>query len=121
MKREKSPGDSRFQRSDRGHTVSVTATEAQNEFGRILDTVAQDRVVIITRHNTPKAVLMSLERFDALSRTEDVTLDTLSAEFDALLAGMQTEESRAGMRRAFDASPEELGRAAVEAAQNRSG
>lgn len=47
--------------------------------------------------------------------------DTLIAYYDALLDSMQTPEARAGMRRAFDASPEELGRAAVAAASKGSG
>jgi prevent-host-death family protein len=108
------------QTTERTGVVSVTATEAQNEFGRILDTVAQDRLVIITRHNTPRAVLMSLDRFDALSRAGEAVLDRLTGEFDALLERMQTPEARAGVRRAFGASPDELGRAAVAAAERRS-
>jgi prevent-host-death family protein len=100
-------------------TISVTATEAQNEFGRILDTVAQDRVVIVTRHNAPKAVIMSISRYDALARSDTTILDTLTAEFDALFDEMQTPEANAAMDRAFYASPRELGRAAAAAAQCR--
>jgi hypothetical protein len=37
----------------------------------------------------------------------------LSSEFDALLARMQTPEARAGMQAAFDATPEQLAKAAV--------
>jgi prevent-host-death family protein len=102
-------------------TISVTATEAQNEFGRILDTVAQDRVVIVTRHNAPKAVIMSLSRYDALAGSDTTMLDTLSAEFDAWLAKMQTPEVRAATRRAFESSPEELRQAAMEAAREHEG
>lgn len=102
-------------------TISVTATEAQNEFGRLLDSVAQDRVVVITRHNTPRAVLMSVDRFDALAGAEAAVLDTLTDEFDALLAKMQTPEVRAATRRAFDASPDELRDAAMEAARSSEG
>jgi len=40
-------------------------------------------------------------------------------DFDALLAGMQTPKARAGMKAAFDATPRELGRAAVAAARKR--
>jgi prevent-host-death family protein len=100
----------------RRNSISVSATEAQNEFGRILDTVAKDRVVVITRHNTPKAVLMSVGQFEALTG-EDTLLDTLTAEFDALLDRMQRPEVRAALREAYHASPEEFGEAAVEAAR----
>jgi hypothetical protein len=40
-------------------------------------------------------------------------LDTLSGEFDGLFARMQTEAAAAGMQAAFDAYPQELGKAAV--------
>jgi antitoxin Phd len=110
--------DRRLRKAGQG-TISVTATEAQNEFGRILDTVAQDRVVIITRHNTPRAVIMSVDRFDELSGADKAVLDTLTEEFDALFDRMQTPEANAAMDRAFYASPEELGRAAAAAAQRR--
>jgi len=108
-------------RNGRGESISVTATEAQNEFGRILDTVVQDRVVVITRHNAPRAVMISVERYDALTGAETAMLDTLTAEFDALLERMQTPEVRAATRRAFDASPDELRQAAMEAARDSAG
>lgn len=101
--------------------IAVTATEAQNEFGRMLDTVAGDRVVVITKHNTPRAVLMSIDRYDALCGVEEAVLDTLTDEFDALLERMQTPAARTGMKRAFGASTAELGQAAVTAAKRRSG
>jgi antitoxin Phd len=112
-------GIDRRSRNGRQGTISITATEAQNEFGRILDTVAQDRVVVITRHNKARAVVMSIEKFDALSGAETALLDTLTAEFDELFEQMQTPEASAAMDRAFYASPEELGRAAAAAAQRR--
>lgn len=46
-------------------------------------------------------------------------IDPLNAEFDALLDAMQTPKARAGMNAAFEASPEEVGRAAVAAASKR--
>ncbi len=98
---------------------SVTATEAKNEFGRVLERVLQGGMVVITKHDTPKAVLLSLDEFNALAPATERTLDTLSAEFDALLAQMQTPKARRGMKAAFGASPKVLGRAAVAAARKR--
>ncbi|HEX5726474.1 MAG TPA: type II toxin-antitoxin system prevent-host-death family antitoxin [Longimicrobiaceae bacterium] len=95
----------------------MTSTEAQNGFGRLLDTVARDATVLIQKHNVTQAVVMSVDRYEALSRGSAPSLDDLAAEFDELLARMQTPEARAGMRDAFAASPDELGRAAVEAAR----
>ena len=94
---------------------SVTATEAKAEFGRVLDLAIQGGAVVITKHETPKAVLISVDEFNALAQERSATLDTLTAEFDAMLARMQTPAARAAMEAAFDASPERLGKAAVAA------
>lgn len=96
---------------------SVPATRFKNEFGAIFEQAALGGAVAITKHNTPKAVLLSYAEFQALTRSSSPVLDELDEEFDALLAGMQTPGAKAGMAAAFDASPEELGRAAVKAAR----
>jgi prevent-host-death family protein len=98
---------------------SYTATEAKNEFGRVLDQAIQGATVVITRHDAPRAVLISIDKFNALQQAPQIKLNTLSAEFDALLARMQTATARVGMERAFNASPVELGKAAEGAARKR--
>jgi antitoxin Phd len=100
-------------------TKSVTATEAKNEFGRLLDTVIQGAAVVITRHDAPRAVLMSIEAFKALSAAGERQLHSLSEEFDALLERQQTSKAKAGMKAAFAASPATLGKAALAAARSR--
>lgn len=109
-------------RNRRGEQVEIpwfTATDAKNEFGRVLETAIQKGVVTITRHDAPKAVLLSLDEFNALVGAGSSKLDTLSGEFDALLARMQGPKAREGMKAAFDASPAQLGKAAVAAARKR--
>lgn len=107
--------------ASRNSVVYMTATEAQNGFGRVLDTVARDGTVMITKRNETQAVVMSVERYEALTRGSTSDLDELTAEFDELLERMQTPEARAGLRDAFRASPDELSRAAVAAARGRAG
>jgi antitoxin Phd len=107
---------------NRGETreaSSVTATEAKNEFGRILESVIRGTRVFITKHHARKAVLISVDDFDVLSASAHSKLDTLSSEFDALLTRMQARGTRSKMKAAFNASPKQLGRAAVEAATKR--
>ena len=99
--------------------IKITATEAKNKLGEVLDRVIQGGMVLITKHETPKAVLLSMEEYGALSSATQSRLDTLNGEFDALLARMQTAKSRAGMKAAFAASPKQLGKAAIEAARKR--
>jgi prevent-host-death family protein len=96
---------------------TVAATRFKNEFGAIFEQASLGGAVAITKHNTPKAVLMSYAEFQALTRSSSPVLDELDDEFDALLAKMQTPAAKAGVAAAFDASPEEFGRAAVRAAR----
>ena len=98
---------------------AFTSTVAKNEFGRLLEMAIRGRPVTITKHGAPKAVLISLEEFTALRHAADSRLDALSETFDAMLAQMQAPKARAGMKAAFDASPKELGKAAVAAARKR--
>ena len=79
----------------------------------------QGGAVVITKHDVPKAVMVSVETFNALSRAGETRLDTLSLEFDALLARMQTSKTRRGMKAAFAASGKRLGQAAVAATRSR--
>jgi len=99
--------------------ASFTATDAKKEFGRVLEIVLRGGRVLITRHDQPKAVVLSMDEFNALTQATARTLETLSGQFDAVLAGMQTARARAGLRAAFEATPREIGRAAVAAARRR--
>jgi len=98
---------------------SFTATDAKKRFGRVLEIVLRGGAVVITKHDAPKAILISVDEFNALTKANDRTLDTLSGDFDAMLARMQTPTARTRMKAAFDASPKEVGRAAVAAARKR--
>ncbi|HXO28467.1 MAG TPA: type II toxin-antitoxin system Phd/YefM family antitoxin [Thermoanaerobaculia bacterium] len=104
---------------ERAAMPTFTATDAKNEFGRVLDTALEKGAVVITRHDAPKAVLLAIGEFDALVAAGERTLDTLTGEFDELLARMQTSTARRGMADAFNATPARLGRAAVAAAKKR--
>jgi prevent-host-death family protein len=109
----------RNRRGDRVEATPFTATEAKKQFARLLELVQQGGAVVITKHDAPRAILLSVGEFAALTKTTESALDTLTAEFDAVYARMQTPRSRAALKAAFDASPRELGRAAVAAARKR--
>ncbi len=97
----------------------VTATEAKNRFGQVFDAALQGTVVVITKHATPKAVILSYDAYQALTRPSSEKLNQLGASFDAMLARMQTPRIRAGTRAGFSATPKQLGKAAVAAAKRR--
>ncbi|RZL11828.1 MAG: type II toxin-antitoxin system Phd/YefM family antitoxin [Rubrivivax sp.] len=105
-------------RNHRGEQVPVaefSATEAKNSFGRVLDTAFSQGVVAITKRDRTTAVVLSLDAYQALLDAQAQPLDALSHEFDALLQRMQAPASRDAMLDAFDASPDELGLAAMNA------
>ena len=107
-------------RNSQGQLVDVStvaATKVKNEFGSILEQAMHGGAVAITRHDLPKAVLLSFEEFVALVKDRAPQLNDLANEFDALLADMQTAKSRQGMAKAFEAPASRLGRAAVSAAR----
>jgi len=109
-------------RNSKGELVDLQAfpaTRLKNAFSAVLDQVAHDGAVTITRHDRPSAVLVSYAEFEALMAQRAPGLNELTAEFDSLLAGMQSQKSKKGMTAAFDASPAAMGRAAVRAAKKR--
>lgn len=99
--------------------VTMNATDAKNQMGHVLDMVMHGGVVLITKHETPKAAVIPIEEYERFSRAAEAKLNALSSEFDALLERMQTREARVGMQAAFEASPEQLARAAVQFARKR--
>jgi antitoxin Phd len=96
---------------------SIAATQVKNEFGTILEKATRGGAVAITRHDAPKAVLVSYEEFQSLAQARSRSLDNLGAEFDDLLESLQNPKARKGMDTAFNASPAKLGRAAAKAAR----
>lgn len=93
--------------------LTVTATEAKNGFGPLLEQVIQGRSIVITKHDRPKAVLLPVAEFEALVSRSEPTLASLTKEFDSVLVRMQSASNRRGLEAAFEASPAELGRLAV--------
>jgi antitoxin Phd len=109
-------------RNAQGELVDLTqvpATRFKNELAAMFEQAALGRPVAITRHDTPKAVLISYDEFRALMAARSPSLGALEAEFDALLEGMQSPAFRKALAAAFDAAPEVVGRAAVKAATPR--
>lgn len=109
-------------KNSRGELVdipAVAATRVKNEFGQILEQATHTGAVAITRHDTTKAVLLSVAEFESLVNSRSRTLDVLGNEFDEMLAGMQTAKSRKGMKAAFNATPAQLGQAAAKGARRK--
>jgi antitoxin Phd len=104
----------RSRSSELADPPQISASAAKNSFGRVLDRVAKEGRVAITKHDQPCAVLLSIEEYRALVGAGEITLNTLSDEFDALFERMQKPGAAAAMQRALALTPAQLGRAAVK-------
>lgn len=100
---------------------SVPATDAKNDFAGVLEMAVNGESVVITKHDTPKAMLVSIERLGAVLAKQEPDLQALTREFDDLVARMQTPKARAAARRLLTATPQALGVAAQRAAARRRG
>jgi antitoxin Phd len=114
----KNPGSHAATRNDvpaLGDLPSLSSTQVQNRFGGVLDELRKSGAILIERHERPAAVLMSIEDFAHLSARAQPgpQLRALTAEFDALVARMQSPEGSAGLAQAFAAAPAELAAAAA--------
>lgn len=93
--------------------ASIPATEAQNNFGRVLGRAKREGRVFITRYDQPEAVVLSIEEYDALTGREPVDLRALEREFDAMLHRMQRPEYERAVDKLFSMTGSQLGKAAV--------
>ena len=87
---------------------------------KAVKTAAPDgTTVLITKHDSPRAVLISIDHFQSLQEAPQAKLNTLTEQFDTLLERMQSPKARRGMAAAFRANTKQLGKAAVAAARKR--
>lgn len=102
---------------------SVNATQAKNQFGEILRRVQSASPVFIEKHGTPLAVVLDVQSYEALQfrarNAQQVQLDALRDEFDAMYARMQTPRSRRAIDRLSVVSDEELNSVAARHAKRR--
>lgn len=100
---------------------TATATELKNATADILDRVTTQGAMVLTRHNKPRAVLLPIEQYEQLLGGEDDWLADLKVECQDMLKCMQDPKQKAAALKAFNATPEELGRAAVAGARRKQG
>jgi PHD/YefM family antitoxin component YafN of YafNO toxin-antitoxin module len=90
---------------------SVSATQLVAGIQKVGRTVATHGAVLITKHDQPAYVLMSVERYCEMQRAAEPDLGALGGEFDAMLARMQGQGDAM--------APEAIGTAAVKAVKPR--
>lgn len=94
---------------------SSPASKLKNAFKPVFQQVLKDGAVSITRNRRREAVLMSAELYDQIiaELASRDPLEVLRKDYDARFAALRTNEAQDTLQNAFDASPEELGKAAI--------
>ncbi|MDM0066519.1 hypothetical protein [Variovorax sp. J31P207] len=95
---------------------AVSATQLVSGMQKVTSAVMTHGAVVVTRHDEPAMVLMSIDRYLALEQAAKPDLDALTRQFDDMFARMQGDAAAQAMADAFAMSPAELGKAAVRAA-----
>jgi PHD/YefM family antitoxin component YafN of YafNO toxin-antitoxin module len=95
---------------------SVTASKLVGGMQQVTHEVMTKGAIVITRHEVPTMVMLSVERYLALEQAAEPDLQGLTRQFDDMLARMQAPDAVRGMAQAFEMSPAQLGRAAARAA-----
>ena len=81
----------------------------------VMRTVRQEGAVVVTNHNEPEAVILDVERYEALLQAtrqveaqEEAALDALRRRFDERLAVLRTDDASDRLRAAIR-KPAKLG------------
>lgn len=85
----------------------ITASDAKNQFGKVLDRVLSEGPITITRHDTDRAVVISMAEFEKIQRKESPAIAAFDGELDEWFDSLQTPESKKAMNDAFYAMPGE--------------
>lgn len=94
---------------------SVSASKMVGAMQQVTNTVMTHGAVVVTRHDQPSMVLLSVDRYLELEQAAAPNLDALTQRFDDLYAAMQGDVAARAMEDAFALSPAHLGQAAVHA------
>ena len=95
---------------------SFSATKLASGMQAVASTVMARGAVVITRHEKPTMVLMSVERYLQMAQASEPDLEALTHRFDDMFARMQGEAAARAMDDAFAMDSSALGEAAIAAA-----
>jgi len=96
---------------------TVSATRLVAGMQKVTSAVLSEGAVVVTRHDEPTMVLMSIDRYLKLKQAAEPDLEGLTRRFDDMFARMQAPRAAESMADALAMTPAELGQAAVLAAK----
>ena len=100
---------------------SSPSSQLKNAFKSVYQQALESGAVSITRNRKREAVLLSAKLYDEIiaELAARDPLETLRKDYEAHFAAMQTDSAHKAYQDAFDASPEDLGKSAVEPASKK--
>lgn len=99
---------------------SVSTTELAGAIQKVTGAVVSAGAVLVTKHDQPAMVLVSVDRYLQLTRAGEPDLGALTRRFDEMVERMQGPDAERRMTEAFAMSPAELGAAAQAIARDAS-
>ena len=92
----------------------VTASVLKNKFSEVAR-LASSGPLAVSRHNRREFVILTAGQYEELQQSRRAPLEGLTAEFDQMVAKMNTPKAKRATAALFSASPKALGKAAVNA------
>ncbi len=92
----------------------VTASVLKNKFSEVAR-LASSGPLAVSRHNRREFVILTAGQYEELQQSRRAPLESLTAEFDQMVAKMNTPKAKRATASLFSASPKALGKAAVNA------
>lgn len=92
----------------------ISASDLKNKFSEVVR-LASRAPLAVTRHNRREFVILTTEQYEELQQSRRAPLENLTAEFDQLVAKMNTPKAKRATAALFSASSKALGQAAINA------
>ncbi|MEO0055411.1 MAG: hypothetical protein RLZZ50_1358 [Verrucomicrobiota bacterium] len=92
----------------------VTASVLKNKFGEVARLAARAPLAV-SRHKHREFVILTAESYEQLQQSRRAPLEALSADFDQMLARMNTPKARRAAASLFSTDSKTLAKVAVKA------
>lgn len=96
----------------------IPASVLKNKFSEVVRRAAKEPLAI-TRHNRREFVILSAEQYEELQQSRLAPLQGLTADFDQMVARMNTSKDRAARSNFFKASAVKLSPALAKSIKQR--
>ncbi len=93
--------------------AEITASVLKNKFSEVAR-LATTGPLAISRHSRREFVILTAEQYEELQQSHRAPLEGLAAEFDQMVARMNTPEGKRAAATLFSATSADLARAAVK-------